>query len=81
MKNSLIAERSLTINATPAKVWQVLTDPEYIRHWDDVPPGFGDNRLRSKQDSKLEFHRLTTNACVPSDKPVLRLQPVQHFSD
>lgn len=78
MKTPLIAERSLTINAAPAKVWQVLTDPEYIRHWDDVPPSFGDNRLSLNSTLQWEFedgHRtiLTVTAFEPEQRLKMNL--------
>ena len=40
MKNTFVAERRIEINANPERVWKVLTDPDYISQWDDVPPGF-----------------------------------------
>ena len=33
MKNSLIAETKITINATPAQVWKALTTPGLIKKW------------------------------------------------
>jgi uncharacterized protein YndB with AHSA1/START domain len=33
MKNTLIAETSISVNATPAQVWDVLTTPELIKRY------------------------------------------------
>ena len=33
MKNTLIAEISISVNATPAQVWNVLTTPELIKRY------------------------------------------------
>lgn len=33
MKNTLIAETSISVNATPAQVWKVLTTPELIKRY------------------------------------------------
>lgn len=33
MKNTLIAETSISINATPAQVWKALTTPELIKRY------------------------------------------------
>jgi uncharacterized protein YndB with AHSA1/START domain len=42
MKNSLIVKQSIKIDAPPSRVWQILTKPEYIRQWDELPENFGD---------------------------------------
>lgn len=39
---SLIVKNSIRIEATPSRVWEVLTKPEYIRIWDRLPEDFGD---------------------------------------
>src|SRR5664279_3402869 len=33
MKNTLIAETSISVNATPAQVWNVLTTPKLIKRY------------------------------------------------
>lgn len=42
---NLIVEKSVHIHAPVAKVWEVLTKPEFIRKWDDLPQDFGDEPL------------------------------------
>ena len=34
----LIVRDSIEIEAPPYKIWKVLTEPEFIRQWDDLPP-------------------------------------------
>lgn len=41
----LIVRKTVTIDAPPAIVWDVLTKPEFIQKWDEVPEGFQAERL------------------------------------
>ena len=45
MEKSLIVKNKIRIDAPPSKVWEVLTKPEYIRQWDDLPEDFGDYEI------------------------------------
>jgi len=45
MKKSLIVKNNIRINASPSRVWEVLTKPYYIRQWDDLPEDFGDYEI------------------------------------
>lgn len=45
MEKSLIVKNSIRIDAPPSRVWEVLTKPEYIRQWDDLPEDFGDYEI------------------------------------
>lgn len=45
MSNTLIVKNSIRIDAPPSRVWEVLTKPEYIRQWDDLPEDFGDYEI------------------------------------
>lgn len=45
MSKSLIVNNSIRINASVARVWEVLTKPEYIRKWDELPEDFGDYEI------------------------------------
>lgn len=65
-------EASIEINAPVSKVWEVITRPDYIRQWDDVPDGFQEPSL--VMASVLEWPgsaRLTVSVCEP--KARLRL--------
>lgn len=42
MTKSLIVKNNIRIDAPLARVWDVLTKPEYIRQWDELPEDFGD---------------------------------------
>lgn len=42
MNKSLIVKKSIRINATVKRVWEVLTKAHYIRQWDELPEDFGD---------------------------------------
>jgi hypothetical protein len=45
MSKSLVVNHSIKIDATPSRVWEVLTKPEYIRQWDLLPEDFGDYEI------------------------------------
>lgn len=45
MSKSLIVKHYIRINATVTRVWEVLTKPEYIRKWDELPEDFGDYEI------------------------------------
>ena len=40
MAKKLLVERSISIKAPAARVWEVLVNPVYIRLWDDLPPDY-----------------------------------------
>lgn len=42
MSKSLVVENNIRIDAPVARVWEILTKPEYIRQWDNLPEDFGD---------------------------------------
>lgn len=42
MSKSLIVKNNIRIDAPVSRVWDVLTKPEYIRQWDNLPEDFGD---------------------------------------
>ncbi|MGV3458962.1 MAG: hypothetical protein ACO1N9_00765 [Flavobacterium sp.] len=45
MSKSLIVKNSVRIDAPLNRVWEVLTKPQYIRQWDDLPEDFGDYEI------------------------------------
>lgn len=45
MSKSLIVKNHIRINASVTRVWEVLTKPEYIRKWDELPEDFGDYEI------------------------------------
>ncbi|PZR19895.1 MAG: hypothetical protein DI539_12505 [Flavobacterium psychrophilum] len=42
---SLIVKNNIRIDASVTRVWEVLTKPEYIRKWDELPENFGDYQI------------------------------------
>jgi uncharacterized protein YndB with AHSA1/START domain len=64
--NKLIAEKSIEINAFISKVWEVLIMPTFIKQWDDVPEGFGEESLQKGSVMEWEGHaKLTVVAFEP----------------
>lgn len=45
MEKSLIVKNNIRIDAPVTRVWEVLTKPEYIRQWDELPEDFGDYEI------------------------------------
>lgn len=45
MEKSLVVKNNIRIDAPVTKVWEVLTKPEYIRQWDELPEDFGDYEI------------------------------------
>lgn len=45
MSKSLIVQHSTRIDAPLNRVWEVLTKPQYIRQWDELPEDFGDYEI------------------------------------
>ncbi|MBB6611697.1 SRPBCC domain-containing protein [Pontibacter sp. Tf4] len=46
MQQHLIVTDKITIAALPARVWEVLTNPAYMRQWEEMPENFGDEPLQ-----------------------------------
>lgn len=47
MNHDLIVKNYIQISATPEKVWDILTNPRYIRQWDKLPEDFGYDAVNS----------------------------------
>lgn len=45
MEKSLIVKNNIRIDAPVSRVWEVLTQPRYIRQWDGLPEDFGDYEI------------------------------------
>jgi uncharacterized protein YndB with AHSA1/START domain len=56
----LLVEEQIQIPASPMRVWQVLTTPRYIRQWDDLPEGFGEEPLTLGSTIVWEGHATLT---------------------
>lgn len=72
---SLIAEKSIQINALASKVWEVLVSPRFIRQWDEVPEGYGDAPLNMGSEMVWESEGgKTVRLTVIEYKPLELLQ-------
>lgn len=40
MAEKLIVKDEVLIEATPSKVWEVLTNPKYVAQWDELPENY-----------------------------------------
>jgi uncharacterized protein YndB with AHSA1/START domain len=40
MTEKLIVKDEILIEATPAKVWEILTKPKYVAQWDELPENY-----------------------------------------
>src|SRR4030095_7319967 len=62
----LVAEETVEIHSPASRVWEVLVLPKYIKQWDDVPEGCGEEHLRSGSGLEWPGHaRLTVTHCEP----------------
>lgn len=66
MNHDLIIKNYLQIDATPEKVWDVLTNPKYIRQWDKLPEDFGDEAVNAATEIDFEgYSRMKVTAFEP----------------
>lgn len=45
MTKQLIVEDEILIEATPSKVWEILTLPKYVAQWDELPEVYPDEEM------------------------------------
>lgn len=43
--SSLIVRKSVEIDVSPARIWEILVNPEYIEQWDELPEDFEGDAL------------------------------------
>jgi uncharacterized protein YndB with AHSA1/START domain len=46
MTKKAIVKDQIEINASKEKIWEVLTNPDFIRLWDDMPENYSSGHLR-----------------------------------
>jgi uncharacterized protein YndB with AHSA1/START domain len=46
MTEKLIVKDQIEINTSKEKVWDVLTNPEYIKQWDEIPENYSGGPLK-----------------------------------
>lgn len=47
MSKELVVKNNIRIEAPAARVWEILTKPEYIRQWNYLPEDFGDYEIQN----------------------------------
>lgn len=63
----LTVKESITIQAPAARVWEVLITPKYIRQWDELPEGFGEEAMQKGSVVNWEgYSRLTVSEFEPN---------------
>jgi uncharacterized protein YndB with AHSA1/START domain len=50
---SVIVKDKIEINAAKEKVWEVLTNPDFIKQWDELPENYSSGQL--KMGSVIEW--------------------------
>lgn len=45
MSNKLIVKDEVLIEASPPKIWEVLTLPKYVSQWDELPEDYPDHPM------------------------------------
>lgn len=67
MAKKLIVKDQIEINATKDKVWDVLTNPNFIKQWDDIPENHSGEHLRL--NSIIEWEGYSKMVVTEYDKP------------
>ncbi len=61
----LVVKEQIEITASKGKVWEVLTNPVYIKQWDDIPENYSGERLQLNSVLEWEgYSKLTVTALV-----------------
>lgn len=60
MADTFIVMDQIQIQASVEKVWEVLTNPEYIRQWDDLPENYNGGNLQLNSVIDWEGHSILT---------------------
>lgn len=63
----LIVKDQIEIKAPKEKVWDVLTNPDFIRQWDDLPENYPGGHL--KLGSTMEWEGYSRLTVIEFDKP------------
>jgi uncharacterized protein YndB with AHSA1/START domain len=87
MAKALTTRTSILIDALPARVWEVLITPKFIKQWFDLPVHFGDKILH--HGTVIEwpgYSRLSVVGCEPNKQLKFLLydptwpEPPAHYS-
>lgn len=63
----LIVKDQIEINAAKEKVWEVLTNPDFIKQWDDIPENYTGGNL--KVGSVIEWEGYSILKVTVFDEP------------
>lgn len=63
----LIIKDQIEVNASKEKVWDVLTNPDFIKQWDDIPDNYPGGHL--KLGSVIEWEGYAKLTVTEFDKP------------
>lgn len=78
MNHNLIVKNHIQIDATPERVWDVLTNPKYIRQWNELPEDFGDDAVNAATEIDFPgYSRMKVSTFEPGK--VIRYS--MHISD
>jgi uncharacterized protein YndB with AHSA1/START domain len=66
---SLIVKDQVEINASMEKVWEVLTHPDFIKQWDELPENYSGGSLKLNSVIEWEgYSRLTVTEFVKATR-------------
>jgi uncharacterized protein YndB with AHSA1/START domain len=63
----LVVKDQIEINASKEKVWQVLTNPDFIKQWDDIPENYPGGHL--KLESTIEWEGYSKMTVTEFNEP------------
>jgi hypothetical protein len=70
----LIVKDQIEINTSKEKVWEVLTNPEFIKQWDDIPENYAGGHLTIGSVIEWEGHsKLTVTQLDKSNSLTLKM--------
>lgn len=67
MPQKLTVKDHIEINASKDKVWDVLTNPDFIKQWDDIPENYSGGHLQL--NSVIEWEGYSKMMVTEFDKP------------
>lgn len=75
MDKEFVIKEEIDINAPKEKVWQVLTEAEYYRQWDQLPDDFKGDKL--KEGTVIEwkgYSKFTVTRCEKNERLEMSLE-------
>lgn len=72
MSKNLIVKDQVEIHASKSRVWEILTNPEFIKEWDDIPENYSGGNIGP--GSVIEWEGYSRLTATEFDAPnVLKL--------